>query len=135
MLNDLKILNGELSPLFDINNDTYTVFVSNDVTHLEINYSVSESSNVNIYGNENLAVGENKVLIEVTNTDGDITSYNLLVTREEEKRVSNFDVLSDVIEVKKELPTYVAPVIASVCFLLILISFAIIFKSKKHKKN
>ena len=41
--------------------------------------------------------------------------------------------ISDFIEVKKELPTYVAPVIASVCFLLILISFAIIFKSKKHK--
>ena len=133
MLKDLKILNGELSPLFDINNDTYTVFVNNDVTHLEISYSVSESSNVNIYGNDNLVVGENIVIIEITNTDGDISSYNLLVTREEEQRVSNFEVASDVIEVKKELPTYVAPVIASICFLLILISFAIIFKSKKHK--
>ena len=133
MLHNLAVLNGELSPTFDENNDTYTVLIKSDINELKMTYTIDEEVNVEIKGNENLTFGENTVLIEVGDKEGNITTYTLLVTKEEEKTTSAFVLEPKPIEVKKELPGYTVPLIASICFFLILIAFRIIFVRKKHK--
>ncbi len=135
MLESLEVLNGEMSPKFDSLNETYTVNVSNDISKLELNYKVKDNSLVNIYGNSNFQIGENIVTIEIMNELEEVSIYKLIVTKEEEKIVSSLETNFVPIETPKELPSYVAPLIASICFLLILITFGILFPHKRHKKK
>ena len=133
MLHNLQILNGELSPDFEETNNTYTVSVTSDVASLKLIYTIDEEAVVEIKGNDNLGAGENMVLIEVTNENNELTTYSLLVTKEKAVTASSLIEPSIPVEVKKELPTYVAPLIACICFVLILISFALIFHKKKNE--
>ena len=131
MLHNLQILNGELSPDFEETNNTYTVSVTSDVSSLKLIYTIDEEAVVEIKGNDNLGAGENMVLIEVTNENNELTTYSLLVTKEKTTTASSLLEPSIPVEVKKELPTYVAPLIACVCFVLILLSIALIFHKKR----
>ena len=133
MLHNLEILNGELSPNFEESNNIYTVAIASDVDVLKITYTVEDKNDVTIKGNENLTFGENTVLIEVSDEAGNINTYTLLVTKEEEQTTSAFTFEPKPIEVKKELPSYTVPLIAAICFFLILVAFRIIFVRKKHK--
>ncbi|MEG0977528.1 MAG: hypothetical protein RSF02_03130, partial [Bacilli bacterium] len=76
MLQSLEILNGELSPKYDIYNNIYSVKVEKNITSLEINYVINETDTINIIGNNNFTDGENIVLIEVFNGTS-LTSYTL----------------------------------------------------------
>lgn len=133
MLHNLEILNGELSPTFDENNNTYTVSVDSDVTSLKLTYTIDKEANVNIIGNSDFEEGENTVLIEVTKENDAALTYTLIVTKKSVKTSSNLVIEPVKAEVTKNLPIYVAPLIASVCFILILISFRLIFIRRKHK--
>lgn len=135
MLQSLTVLNGELTPSFEEYNDTYTVQVNSDVFSLELDYTVTESANVNIYGNENFVEGENKVLIEVMDSEGNLTEYNLSVMKKKVQTTNNILKEPIPVEVKKELPGYVAPLIALICFTLILFTFWLLFLKRKHKKK
>ncbi len=133
MLESLEVLNGELTPKFDKYNNLYTVQIGNDVFSLELNYQVTSSANVSIFGNENLQEGENEVIITVMDDTNKMTEYNLLVMKEEAKTTSNTLITPEPLEVRKELPGYVAPLIAIICFTLILITFGLLFRKRKHK--
>lgn len=133
MLHNLEILNGEMSPAFETNNLTYTVFIEDNINNLEIDYDVDEDISVNIIGNENLEVGENIVYLELSREGKVESTYTLEVTKEE-AYVASKTILEPTtdITVKEELPSYVAPLIGGICFLLILLSFLIIFHKKKR---
>lgn len=132
MLTDLEILNGELSPVFDIYNDIYSVTVDEDVDHLVMDYDVSEGYVVNVIDNESLSAGENEVYIQVINGE-DINTYTLLVYKEDSEPVVNYDYLMEPLEVEEEMPEYVPPLIIGGCILIILITFFILFHKKKVK--
>ena len=68
------------------------------------------------------------------NEKEETTTYNLLVTKEEAVVTSTYVDNFTPIESPKELPNYVAPLISIICFILILITYIIIFPHKKHKK-
>ncbi len=135
MLQSLEVLNGELTPKYDVNNDTYTVQVTSDISSLELKYDLPETSLVNIYGNENFLSGKNYVTIEVIDSDENVHILNLIVMKEEVKTTSAFPIEMMPVEVRKELPGYVAPLIAMICFFLILVSFGLIFHKKKIDKK
>lgn len=132
MLEDLEILNGIITPEFDIYNNIYSVSIAEDVEELVINYKVSDDYVVNIIDNNNLVPGENEVYIQVIK-ENEINTYTLLVNKEETEQTSNLEYLLEPLEVKEELPTYVAPLIIGSCIFLMLVFFLIIFKKKKVK--
>ena len=131
MLNDLKIINGVLSPKFDIYNNIYSVNIDENVDKLVIEYDVDSDYMVNIIDNESLVPGNNEVYLQVIK-DNEINTYTLLVYKEETDTVVNYDYLLEPLEVKEELPSYVAPLIIGCCFFVILLVFILLFKRKKH---
>lgn len=131
MLNDLKIINGVLSPEFDIYNNIYSVNIDENVDKLVIEYDVDSDYIVNIIDNESLVPGNNEVYLQVIK-DNEINTYTLLVYKEETDTVVNYDYLLKPLEVKEELPSYVAPLIIGCCFFVILLVFILLFKRKKH---
>ena len=131
MLNDLKIINGVLSPEFDIYNNIYSVNIDENVDKLVIEYDVDSDYIVNIIDNESLVSGNNEVYLQVIK-DNEINTYTLLVYKEETDTVVNYDYLLEPLEVKEELPSYVAPLIIGCCSFVILLVFILLFKKKKH---
>ncbi len=134
MLKDLKILNGELSVKFDPLNTRYTVNMTNSDTKLELEYKIDEDDEISIFGNS-LDGQDDLVVISVYNDD-ELMSYYLEINPLESKNVNlEQDYFASLeLNSKQEVPKYVAPVIAGVCFLIILFFFAILFKKRKRTK-
>ena len=130
MLLDLEILNGELSPVFDIYNDVYSVTIDDDITSLVMDYEVEDGYIVNVIDNTGLEEGENEVYIQVIK-DEEINTYTLLVYKESSEPVFNYEYVPEPMEVEEELPEYVAPLIGGSCLLIILIVFLLLFKKRK----
>lgn len=135
VLEDLNIVNGELTPEFDIYNNIYSVSVAGYVDELVIDYEVTDGYVVNVIDNHDLVPGENEVYIQVIKNE-EINTYTLLVNKESSEAVVNYDYLLEPLEVEEELPEYVAPLIGGICFFIILCTFLLLFKKKKkHKKT
>ena len=134
MLKDLKILNGELSVKFDPLNTRYTVNMTNSDTKLELEYEIDEDDEISIFGNS-LDGQDDLVVISVYNDD-ELMSYYLEINPLESKNVNlEQDYFASLeLNSKQEVPKYVAPLIAGVCFLIILFFFAILFKKRKCTK-
>lgn len=133
MLLDLNILNGVLSPSFDLYVDTYTVSVENDIESLIIDYKVEDSYTVEIINNS-LDDGDNFVYLEVKGND-EINIYTLEVYKEYSNTVFESIDYSKPLEVNKEMPSYIKPMIIGSCIFVILLVFLLLFKRKKvHKK-
>ena len=135
VLEDLNIVNGELTPEFDIYNNIYSVSISEEIDELVIDYKVTDGYAVNVIDNHDLVPGENEVYIQVIKNE-EINTYTLLVNKESSEAVVNYDYLLEPLEVEEELPEYVAPLIGGICFFIILCTFLLLFKKKKkHKKT
>ncbi len=125
MLEELKVLNGIITPKYDIYNDIYTVTVDNDVYALVIDYKATDT--VYIKGNEDLKEGENIVYLEIGKR-----IITLIVNKKEEELASFIDPnLKEKVEVEMKMPNYIAPLIGGSCFLIILLTFVLLFKKRK----
>lgn len=83
-LSSLTVSDNTFSPQFLKENTTYFMTVKNNVTSLSVNAEAEDStSTVKIYGNSDLSIGENKILISVTAENGNVRTYRIYVTREE----------------------------------------------------
>ena len=129
MLEELKVLNGELWPKFDKYNNLYTVFIDSDVDKLELSYIVSEGKIDKIVGNYDLKPGENKVILYLNNNK----AYELNVIKKEIEKTASILDNYEKVEQKEVIPTYVAPLLSIICFILILFSYLLIFKKKNNK--
>lgn len=84
-LTNITIDGYSLTPEFDMTNTTYILEVENNVTSLDISTTQYDStSTVKIYGNTDLKVGQNKILISVTAENGSVRTYRIYVTRKAE---------------------------------------------------
>jgi len=83
-LSNLVIKEGEISPYFHKNTESYTVKVPYEVTSLDMIITPEDSNATYIVsGNENFVLGNNTVTITVTSSDGSsTTNYNIYVTRQ-----------------------------------------------------
>ena len=130
MLLELEIYNGQLSPFFDSNIFIYNVSIDKDTNYLDLFTKSDEGYSVNIIGNENLKEGENTVFIEVSN-DTELNTYTLNVMKE--TTVTNIIYTPlEPLEVQKELPLYVAPLIGIICFILIIALYTLLFHKKRN---
>lgn len=81
-LDDLDIADNDIG--FSKEKFEYSVTVGNDVNSLNINsVASSDSSKVEVIGNENLSVGENVVTIKVTALNGEVREYKIVVIKED----------------------------------------------------
>lgn len=131
MLQDLTILNGEISLKFSPYQTKYTVIVKSDVTSLLFDYQVRDGDTIQIYNND-LEISDD-VEVKVIHENKE-TSYFFHVLREEEK-ISSLDssfTNLDIIK-KDEISPYAVPGISASAFLLILFFFVLLFHKKKSK--
>ncbi len=134
MLKRLEILNGELSLKFDSLNTRYTVKMTNEDEELKLNYEIEEDDEISIFNNH-LTEDKTEVVITVYNEE-ESTSYYLEVYKKEAEEAADTLNYFESLEVKTDtyLPKYVAPLIASICFLVILFLFTTLFKKRKKCK-
>lgn len=131
MLKDLKILNGEMHLPFNSLNTIYTINVKEDVTSLKLDYQIEDNYNISVFGND-LANNPSEVVLTVYN-DQDMMSYYLYVYKENAlEATTNIQDTSSLEIGNKDLPNFTIPVIASVCFIIILLFFTLLFKKKKN---
>lgn len=131
-LEELTILNGELSIPFDALNNEYTITLPKDEYSLEIDYKTKEECNVSIIDNYDLQ--NNSTVTILLNDEKNKTEYHLHILKEEEEKTqTTFN--EDTIEIPNSfMYTYKIYIIPSVCFLLIGITYKCLFyKKKKHK--
>lgn len=83
-LASLVVKDGELTPHFHKLITGYTIYVTNEVTSLNLDYvPEDEEATVVVSDNNNFKVGTNKVLITVTSKDGSsTTTYDISVIRQ-----------------------------------------------------
>ena len=133
MLKKLSILNGELSVKFDSLNTRYTVNMTSDDTELKLEYEIDEEDQISIFNNE-LNDDVTEVVITVYN-DEEMMSYYLEVYKMKSDTATNMEDYFASLELSTDtyMPDYIAPLIASICFLIILFFFAFLFKSRKKR--
>ena len=130
MLENLKVLNGKLSPAYDKYNNLYTVKIESDIDKLDLIFEEDDNLQIFVYGNNNLKEGENKILISLTNKDETNYIYLTAITEEVKETMSTLNT-SDLLETTNTMPIYGGPLIATSCFLLILTIFAFLFARRK----
>lgn len=83
-LSDLYVTGYDFTESFNKDNETYFLTVNNDVSSLTtVAVPEEDKSTVKIYGNEEINVGTNKILVTVTAEDGSVRNYRIYVTRQE----------------------------------------------------
>ena len=81
-LSELSVEGYTFNRTFSKENTTYFVTVENGIEKLNITAKVDDDESiVNIYGNENLKEGTNKILIAVTAENGNVRNYRIYVTK------------------------------------------------------
>jgi len=133
MLEDLKILNGEMSLKFNPYNTKYTIVLNDyEDMELEMEYRLTDKAQIFISGNY-LDKNYNEVILSVSN-EKETVNYYLYVYKEKATNVNDALKNYEALEVmpKKEISPYAAPGISVTCFLLILILFSLLFHKKKR---
>ena len=128
LINDLKINNATISPKFDQYNNYYSVTIDENTDKLDFEYEFDKDKyEVKITNNENLV--ENKLIyVTVYNKESkEKNTYIFKVYLEEVKTtVKTVDNEDDTVKKDKKTTNY-APVIGTVCFLLIIFVYYVIF--------
>ena len=134
MLKKLTILNFILSIKFNSLNTRYTVNMTTNEEELKLEYEIDEKDNISIYNNH-LENDKTEVVITVYN-DEESMSYYLEVYKMQEELVEKEEDYFASLEVKTDTynKEYVAPLIAGICFLIILFLFTVLFKKRKNAK-
>lgn len=135
MLTYLEIKNGAMTPFYDIYNDNYTVTIKKDVEYLKFDYILNEKTvSITVNGNSNLSDGS---IVSLLLSDGEKTRTILLnIIKENSEQTSELKNYFTSLEVKKNetIPEFIPPLIGGLCFMVIAITFSILFH-KGHKKN
>lgn len=133
MLEELYVLNGEMSMKFDTLNTKYTILLAPKETSLDLEYKLKTGTNITIEGNNNLINGS-VVKLNVSNEKQTVDYvFNVYINETQEVNKTLTDFVDLEVNAKKTVPEYIGPGIACTCFLLILFLFVYLFRKKKSK--
>ena len=77
---------GNLNTPFDKNNNKYTTTVGKEVTNLNLSVVLEDpNAKYRVLGSDNLKIGSNTVIVEVTAANGDVKEYEIEVVRTAEE--------------------------------------------------
>ena len=132
MLNDLKVLNGNLELTFNNLNYEYTVEVEEDIKKLEFSFKYDDGVNIEVIDND-LNNIDNIVYIKVSK-DNKEDIYTFYVHKKIINEVTGIDLFKNSLEVKgEELALYKVQILSISIFLIIVLTFSLLFKKKKIK--
>ena len=128
-LNSLEIKNGEFSLPFDPLNNFYTIILEEDVESIDFAYEVDNEIEVHIENNKNLQ--NNSIVHLQLKRQEETVAYTFQILKEETDETQPV-----FLEEKEEVPEnfmyqYKTTIIPLICFVLLLLSYKIIFYHKK----
>ncbi len=132
MLNDLKVLNGNLELSFNNLNYEYTVEVEEDIKKLEFSFKYDDGVNIEVIDND-LKNIDNIVYIKVSK-ENEEDIYTLYVHKKVTNEVTGIDLFKSSLDIEKEeIALYKVQILGISIFLIIVIIFCLLFKKKKIK--
>ena len=81
-IKSVEVLNGKLSREFETTNNIYSVILNDDANSLMMNCETESGTTINIYNNEYVVGGENKVIYETINAEGEKEDYVFYLEKE-----------------------------------------------------
>lgn len=114
-LANLVVDGHKLEQAFDSENFIYNLTINNDIDKLNIKAEAIDNDQVEIIGNEDLVVGENNIIIRVSNKDKGATTYKLIVNK-----------LSSLEQEEKEKNSLLLKILLIVFIILIIVMFSFI---------
>ena len=84
-LSSLSLNPGTLTPAFSPGNTAYTAVVGEEVTRIAVTaVPAADGAKVNVSGNENLKLGENKIEVSILGSDNaSLGTYTIVVTKQQ----------------------------------------------------
>ena len=132
MLNDLKVLNGNLELSFNNLNYEYTVEVEEDIKKLEFSFKYDDGVNIEVIDND-LKNIDNIVYIKVSK-ENEEDIYTLYVHKKVTNEVTGIDLFKSSLDIEKEeIALYKVQILGISIFLIIVIIFCLLFKKRKIK--
>ena len=93
-LTNILISNGELTPQFNKDTQSYSITVAKDVNELDIKtFTEDPKATVEILDNKDLKIGSNTVSIKVTSEDGQVRIYTINVNKIDKEANNDIDKL------------------------------------------
>lgn len=134
-IKNLEVMNGTLSREFESTNNVYSVILDDSEDSLKVTYELNDpEAKVVFHNNEYVDGGENKMELEVENTDGTKEIYTFYLEKEETTPVFNEAILTNNISEQKEIP-FLSWYVGIACFMIIALLFKVIVLGfKKNKK-
>lgn len=134
-IKNLEVMNGTLSREFESTNNVYSVILDASADSLKVTYELNDpEAKVVFHNNEYIDGGENKMEMEVENTDGTKEIYTFYLEKEETTPVFNEAVLTNNISSQKEIP-FLSWYVGIGCFIVIALLFKIIVLGFKKRKK
>ncbi len=81
-IKSVEVLNGTLSREFETTNNIYSVILNEDANSLMMNCETDSDITINVYNNEYVVGGENKVIYETINAEGEKEDYVFYLEKE-----------------------------------------------------
>lgn len=135
-LSELSVGQGELSPSFDKNNNTYTIDIDDDVTKLDINYTLEDdNATVEILDNDLITEKNHTVTIKISNNE-EIQIYKILVNKIKNESVASLNNNSINLKItkKRNMKFILIIIVISWLFLTLLLRRLMFGKFKVSKK-
>lgn len=135
-LSELSVGQGELSPSFDKNNNTYTIDIDDDVTKLDINYTLEDdNATVEILDNDLITEKNHTVTIKISNNE-EIQIYKILVNKIKNESVASLNNNSINLKItkKRNMKFILIIIVISWLFLTLLLRRLMFGKFKASKK-
>lgn len=135
-LSELSVGQGELSPSFDKNNNTYTIDIDDDVTKLDINYTLEDdNATVEILDNDLITEKNHTVTIKISNNE-EIKIYKILVNKIKNESVASLNNNSINLKItkKRNMKFILIIIVISWLFLTLLLRRLMFGKFKVSKK-
>ena len=134
-IKNLEVVNGTLSREFESTNNVYSVILEDSADSLKVTYELNDpEAKVVFHNNEYIDDGENKMEMEIENTDGTKEIYTFYLEKEETTPVFNETVLTNNMSSQKEIP-FLSWYVGIGCFIVIALLFKIIVLGFKKRKK
>lgn len=131
-LEELKVLNGNISPNFSSNNNKYTITLDKSIKEVEFNFKHLDGVTTLVRGNYNLE-NDSTVFIDLIKNNEVVATYTFNILKEEEDETT-FKEIEEKTESTNIMTKYKGIIIPTIDLILIFLNFKLLFLHK-HKNT
>ncbi len=131
-LEELKVLNGNISPNFSSNNNKYTITLDKSIKEVEFNFKPLDGVTTLVRGNYNLE-NDSILYIDLISNNEVVTTYTFNILKEEDNETT-FKEIEEKSESTNFMTKYKSIIIPAIDLILIFLNFKLLFLHK-HKNT